>query len=83
MRRRKLGSSRSPRTLSGELLPRGVRVIAVIPGPIATPLHGNLDMGEAEIAGLVAQIPARRRGLLQCTGGDRNGSRATLSPLVR
>jgi NAD(P)-dependent dehydrogenase (short-subunit alcohol dehydrogenase family) len=51
------------RTLSGELLPRGIRVNAVSPGPIATPLHGKLGMGEAEIAGLVAQIPAGRRGL--------------------
>src|SRR3954449_4000708 len=50
------------RTLSGELLPRGIRVNAVSPGPIATPLHGKIGMGEAEIAGLVARIPAGRRG---------------------
>jgi NAD(P)-dependent dehydrogenase (short-subunit alcohol dehydrogenase family) len=50
------------RTLSGELLPRGIRVNAVSPGPIATPLHAKLGMGETEIAGLVAQIPAGRRG---------------------
>ena len=50
------------RTLSGELLPRGIRVNAISPGPIATPLHGKIGMGEAEIAGLVAQIPAGRRG---------------------
>ena len=50
------------RTLSGELLPRGIRVNAVSPGPIATPLHGKIGMGEADIAGLVAQIPAGRRG---------------------
>ena len=50
------------RTLSGELLPRGVRVNAVSPGPIATPLHGKIGMGEAEIKGLVSQIPAGRRG---------------------
>ncbi|MGY4572014.1 SDR family oxidoreductase [Bradyrhizobium sp. USDA 3256] len=50
------------RTLSGELLPRGVRVNAVSPGPIATPLHGKIGMGDAEIKGLVSQIPAGRRG---------------------
>jgi NAD(P)-dependent dehydrogenase (short-subunit alcohol dehydrogenase family) len=50
------------RTLSGELLPRGIRVNAVSPGPIATPLHGKLGMGEREIAALVTQIPAGRRG---------------------
>src|SRR5262249_31945778 len=40
------------RTLSGELIGRGIRVNAVSPGPIATPLHGKLGMGEKEIAGL-------------------------------
>jgi NAD(P)-dependent dehydrogenase (short-subunit alcohol dehydrogenase family) len=50
------------RTLSGELISRGIRVNAVSPGPIATPLHGKIGMGEAEIAGLVAQIPVGRRG---------------------
>lgn len=50
------------RTLSGEPLPRGIRVNAVSPGPIATPIHGKVGMGEAEIAELVAQIPSGRRG---------------------
>jgi NAD(P)-dependent dehydrogenase (short-subunit alcohol dehydrogenase family) len=50
------------RTLSGELLPRGIRVNAISPGPIATALHGKIGMGEAEIKGLIAQIPAGRRG---------------------
>ena len=50
------------RTLSGELIGRGIRVNAVSPGPIATPLHGKIGMGEAEIKALVGQIPAGRRG---------------------
>lgn len=50
------------RTLSGELLGRGIRVNAVSPGPIATPLHGKIGMDEAGIKELVAQIPAGRRG---------------------
>jgi NAD(P)-dependent dehydrogenase (short-subunit alcohol dehydrogenase family) len=50
------------RTLSGELLSRGIRVNAISPGPIATPLHGKIGMGEAEIKDLVSQIPAGRRG---------------------
>jgi NAD(P)-dependent dehydrogenase (short-subunit alcohol dehydrogenase family) len=50
------------KTLSGELLPRGIRVNAISPGPVATPLHGKIGMDAAGIAGLVAQIPAGRRG---------------------
>jgi NAD(P)-dependent dehydrogenase (short-subunit alcohol dehydrogenase family) len=50
------------RTLSGELLPRGIRVNALTGGPIATPLYGKLGMGEAEIKSLESQIPARRLG---------------------
>src|SRR6202000_998552 len=50
------------RTLSGELIGRGIRVNAVSPGPIATPLHGKIGMGDEAIKGLVPQIPAGRRG---------------------
>jgi len=50
------------RTLSGELIGRGVRVNAVSPGPIATPLHGKLGMGAEELKRLISQIPAGRRG---------------------
>jgi len=34
----------------------------VSPGPIATPFHDKLGMGEKEVAELVKQIPAGRRG---------------------
>lgn len=50
------------RTLSGELIPRGIRVNAVSGGPIATPLYQKLGMGEAEVQSLRSQIPARRLG---------------------
>ena len=47
-------------TLSGELLPRGVRANVVSPGPIATPFHEKIGMDEAAVKALVAQIPAGR-----------------------
>jgi NAD(P)-dependent dehydrogenase (short-subunit alcohol dehydrogenase family) len=50
------------RTLSGELLPRGVRVNVVSAGPIATPLHGKIGMDDTAIKALTAQIPLGRRG---------------------
>jgi NAD(P)-dependent dehydrogenase (short-subunit alcohol dehydrogenase family) len=50
------------RTLSGELISRGIRVNAITGGPIATPLYGKLGMGEAELKTLQEQIPARRLG---------------------
>ena len=58
----KAGLLSMARTLSGELIGRGVRVNAVSAGPIATPLHGKLGMKEKDIESLVAQIPAGRRG---------------------
>ena len=51
------------RTLSGELLARGVRVNAISPGPVATPLHDMFD--EAGLAALTAQIPLGRRGTVE------------------
>jgi NAD(P)-dependent dehydrogenase (short-subunit alcohol dehydrogenase family) len=50
------------RTLSGELISRGIRFNAITGGPIATPLYRKLGMGEAELNALQQQIPARRMG---------------------
>ena len=54
------------RTLSGELIGRGIRVNAISPGPISTPLNGKLGLSEAELkstAGAIQnQVPAGRFG---------------------
>lgn len=50
------------RTLSGELISRGIRINAITGGPIATPLYRKLGMGEAELKTLQQQIPIRRLG---------------------
>jgi len=52
------------RTLSGELIPRGIRVNAISCGPIATPLYDKLGLSKNEAASqaLTSQIPARRFG---------------------
>jgi NAD(P)-dependent dehydrogenase (short-subunit alcohol dehydrogenase family) len=50
------------RTLSGELISRGVRFNAISGGPIATPVYRKLGMGDAEVEALEQQIPIRRLG---------------------
>lgn len=54
------------RTLSGELISRGIRVNAISPGPIATPLYSKLGLSAAELKtvseSLQNQVPARRFG---------------------
>lgn len=54
------------KTLSAEMLPRGVRVNVISPGPIKTPLHKRLgipvDQEAGVVAGIEAQIPLKRFG---------------------
>ena len=54
------------RTLSGELIGRGIRVNAVSPGPISTPLYGKLGLSAADLrsvsASIQKQVPAGRFG---------------------
>jgi NAD(P)-dependent dehydrogenase (short-subunit alcohol dehydrogenase family) len=54
------------RTLSGELVSRGIRVNAVSPGPISTPLYGKLGFSDADLkavsASIKEQVPAGRFG---------------------
>lgn len=62
----KAGLLSMARNLSAELISRGIRVNAVSPGPIATPLYGKLGLSasdlEATSEALQKQIPARRFG---------------------
>ncbi|MCC8394340.1 SDR family oxidoreductase [Paraburkholderia sp. MMS20-SJTR3] len=54
------------KTLSAELLPQGVRVNVVSPGPVRTPLYGKLGLDAATLdataAQIVAQVPLGRFG---------------------
>lgn len=54
------------RTLSGELISRGIRVNAVSPGPITTPLYSKLGLSETDLktvsASIQSQVPLGRFG---------------------
>ncbi|HEY9101141.1 SDR family oxidoreductase [Chitinimonas sp.] len=47
------------KTLSSELLPRGVRVNVVSPGPTTTPLYGKLGMDADTLQSVAAQIQSQ------------------------
>jgi NAD(P)-dependent dehydrogenase (short-subunit alcohol dehydrogenase family) len=57
------------KTLSAELLPRGLRVNVVSPGPVTTPLYGKLGLDaatlEATAAEIQGQVPLGRFGTPQ------------------
>jgi NAD(P)-dependent dehydrogenase (short-subunit alcohol dehydrogenase family) len=54
------------RTLSAELLPRNIRVNAIAPGPIETPIFGRLGLAPEAVEGLakviLGRVPAKRLG---------------------
>jgi NAD(P)-dependent dehydrogenase (short-subunit alcohol dehydrogenase family) len=50
------------KTLSAELLPRGVRVNVVSPGPVTTPLHTKLGFDDDTKEQIRNQIPLGRFG---------------------
>jgi NAD(P)-dependent dehydrogenase (short-subunit alcohol dehydrogenase family) len=54
------------RTLSTELIPRKIRVNAISPGPIATPIFGKMGMPADQIDGMKtsiqSQVPIGRFG---------------------
>jgi len=62
----KAGLLSMARNLSAELISRGIRVNAVSPGPIKTPLYNKLGLSAADLEAvseaLQKQIPARRFG---------------------
>ncbi len=47
------------RSLSVELAEKGIRVNAVAPGPIQTPLYGKLGMDEAQLEGFASHVMSR------------------------
>jgi NAD(P)-dependent dehydrogenase (short-subunit alcohol dehydrogenase family) len=54
------------RTLSGELISRGIRVNAVSPGPVSTALYSKLGLSDADLktvsAAIESKVPAGRFG---------------------
>jgi NAD(P)-dependent dehydrogenase (short-subunit alcohol dehydrogenase family) len=54
------------RVLAGELAPRAIRVNAVAPGPIDTPIYGRMGMPPEAVkefaAGIQTQVPLKRFG---------------------
>ena len=54
------------RTFSAELVSRGIRVNAISPGPIETPIYGKMGMPQEAVnemaSGIVSQVPMGRFG---------------------
>jgi NAD(P)-dependent dehydrogenase (short-subunit alcohol dehydrogenase family) len=54
------------RTLASELLPRGIRVNTVSPGPVETPIFGKTGLSQAQIDGFLegakTRVPMGRVG---------------------
>lgn len=54
------------RTLSGELISRGIRVNSISPGPVSTPLYGKLGLSQEALTSVAAsiqnQVPLGRFG---------------------
>ena len=53
------------RTLSGEVISRRIRVDAVSPGPISTPLYSKLGLSEADLKTVAASIQSQVPALLR------------------
>lgn len=47
------------RTLSAELLPQGVRVNVISPGPVTTPIYGKLGFDAEQLQSVAAQIQSQ------------------------
>ena len=47
------------RTLSGELISRGIRVNAISPGPISTPLYSKLGVAETDLKSVASSIKSQ------------------------
>lgn len=63
----KAGLRSLARTLSGELIARGVRINTLSPGPVTTPIYGKLGLPPADLEqmedAIVKQLPIGRFGL--------------------